>query len=142
MKNHIFSLAVASFALSACGAADGGSSALMSDCEILAGDPEAQKNFEEIGATADGFCDCFVKLVNAKPEDQQTQMKDALERVTDDMEESGEGAEEAVSRIMGESMGMADNEDAQAVTGGISLIGEAIDDIGEGFEDNGSCPVA
>lgn len=142
MKYTFACLAISGLMLAACGGA-GGDSALQADCKILAGDPEALENFEEMGTDAEGFCDCFIKVVNAKPETEQAQMKSALERVTDGMEETGQGAEDVVGPMMREIMLESSQAGEESDLGaGIRLIGQAIDEIGEGFEDGGSCPVA
>jgi hypothetical protein len=68
-------------------------------------------------------------------------MKVTLSRVTTAMEENGQGAEDVVGNMMGSLM-MAAEEDteAQDLTAGISLIGDAINDIGNSYEDGNSCP--
>lgn len=142
MKKTFASIAVSGLVLAACGGG-GGNSALQADCKILAADPEAMENFEEMGTDAAGFCDCFIKVVNAKPDTEQAQMKSALERVTDGMEETGQGAEEVVGPMMREIMLESSQAGEESDLGaGIRLIGQAIDEIGEGFEDGGSCPAA
>ncbi|MGB3626242.1 MAG: hypothetical protein WA989_10445, partial [Henriciella sp.] len=123
------------FALAACGGQDGPGedtqlSTLDSDCEILTSDPEAQENFDEIGITADQFCDCFIQVVDEKGEAQQAQIRSTMERVTDGMEEDGSGAEEVVSGLMTEIMSATEqSQESQDLSAGIRLIGEAIDDI-------------
>ncbi|MEQ9316112.1 MAG: hypothetical protein RLN72_09670 [Henriciella sp.] len=141
--------ALAALALAACGGNETGDEAtqtaspLPDDCVILASDPEAQENFEEMGIDGTQFCDCFVKVVGSKSESQQAQMISTLERVTDGMEETGEGAEEVVGSLMGEIMGATEaSTEAQDLSAGIRLIGDAIDDIGNSFEASGSCPVS
>lgn len=141
MKYTFACLALSGLVLAACGGA-GGDSAVQADCKILAADPEALENFGEMGTDAKGFCDCFVKVVASKPEEDQTKMKVALEKVTDGMEESGEGAEEVVGELIRGGMMSPGSEEVDNLLQGINLIGQAIDDIGNGFEDNGSCPVS
>lgn len=140
-----FYLGAAALLLSACGGADDEpatkTSELRADCDILASDPEAQETFDETGITADTFCGCFEKVVASRTETEQAQMKLTLSRVTTAMEENGQGAEDVVGNMMGSLM-MAAEEDteAQDLTAGISLIGDAINDIGNSYEDGNSCP--
>lgn len=141
--------AAAALALAACGGNEGENegaqtaSPLGADCAILASDPEAQENFEKMGIDGAQFCDCFIKVVESKSETQQAQMTSTLERVTDGMEETGEGAEEIVGNLMGEIMGSLEaSTEAQDLSAGIRLIGDAIDDIGNSYEASGSCPVS
>lgn len=143
----------AALLLAACGGQSGegtdegstnvASSSLTADCAVLTSDPEAQENFDEIGITADQFCDCFIEVVEGKTELQQTQITTALERVTDGMEEGETGAEEVVSGLMREIMtATEESEDAQNLSAGISLIGQAIDDIGNSYEAGNGCPAS
>lgn len=133
-------LAIAGLTLAACTNA---SSPLAEDCIILAADPEAQENFVEMGTDTDGFCDCVIKYVDDQPETEQRQMRLTMERVADGMEASGEGAEEVVGRLVREiMMSQATQEDKSDLEAGISLVGEMIDDIDNGFEDTGACPVS
>ncbi|WP_084421077.1 hypothetical protein [Henriciella litoralis] len=112
-------------------------------CAILASDPEAQENFDEMGTDADGFCDCMVKYVRAQSETDQQAINVALVRVTDGMQEMNTGAEEVVSQLMREIMlESAVNGEMTELGTGIQKIGMAIDEIGEGFEETGSCPIS
>ncbi|WP_018148449.1 hypothetical protein [Henriciella marina] len=174
MKYTLFSVAIASLALAACGGADTDTDTpaadteiteeaaadssddttlaeeamtmdaadLQEDCGILATDPEAQENFAEMGTDGEGFCACFVQLVEAKPDDEREQILMTLGEVTDDMQATGEGAEEAVSRLMSDAMINSESEAAQATTAGVMMIGDIIDDIGNAMEDGGSCPAS
>ncbi len=139
MKPLVF-LVLSGLTLAACNSAGG---PLAQDCAVLATDPEAQENFVEMGTDADGFCDCVIKYVDAKPETEQRQIRLTMERVADGMEESGEGAEEVVGRLVREIMlSQTSGEDKSDLEAGISLVGELIDDIDDGFVDTGSCPVS
>lgn len=152
MKLQILSAAVASLALAACGGGDkdqaektsdtADASSLRAECDILATDPEAKESFVEMGTDEDGFCDCFVKVVEASPEDDQAQMRATLTEVTKGMKASGEGAEEVVSRIMQDAMMSPDSETSEATEAGVRLISDVIDDVSNGFEDSGSCPAS
>lgn len=170
MKYQFFSVAIASLALAACGGADTetetpsadteiteeasveaevtpadddmamDASELRADCDILASDPEAQENFVEMGTDADGFCNCFVQVVEAKPDEERTQILVTLTDVTDDMQATGEGAEEAVSRMMSAAMVDAESDASKEMMAGVMMIGDIIDDIDNSMEDGGSCP--
>ena len=154
MKTVFAICAVAALTLVGCGEkpADGDAPTASTDtakselddrCAILASDPEAQENFAEMGTDADGFCDCMVKYVRAQSETDQQAINVALARVTDGMQEMNTGAEEIVSQLMREIMlESAVNGEMTELGDGIQKIGMAIDEIGEGFEETGSCPVS
>jgi hypothetical protein len=154
MKTVFAICAVAALTLAGCGEkpADGNAktaspetveSSLDNRCAILASDPEAQENFAEMGTDADGFCDCMVKYIEAQSDTDQETMNIALVRVTDGMQAQNTGAEEVVSELMREIMlesAVAGDETDLGI--GIRQVGQAIDEIGEGFEDTGTCPVS
>ena len=168
MKFQILSAAVAGLALAACGggeidpvesaetadeavveAAEEAQEAevddvaeLEADCLILASDPEAQESFVDMGTDTEGFCECFVDVIDNSPEEERAQMLITLEEVTDGMEASGEGAEDVVSRMMSAAMTNAEGEAAQGTMAGVRMIGDVIDRIDNSMEDTGTCPAA
>ena len=132
---------VAMLALTACDTTEASKTdALRADCDVLATDPEGQDEFADMGTDGAGFCDCLVKYVEAKPAEDQVKMKLVMDRVADGMEETGEGAEEVVGGLMRDVA--LDEENGANIADGIALVGQAIDDIGEGFDETGACPVS
>ena len=168
MKFQILSAAIAGLALAACGggetdpvdsaetpdetvieAAEEAQEAevdevaeLEADCLILASDPEAQESFVDMGTDTEGFCACFVDVIDNSPEEERAQMLITLEEVTDGMEASGEGAEDVVSRMMSAAMTDVEGEAAQGTMAGVHMIGDVIDRIDNSMEDTGTCPAA
>ena len=169
MKFQIISAAIAGLALTACGGSDtdtdpaemdateevvveeveetetpaaSGTAELEADCLILASDPEAQESFVDMGTDTEGFCECFVDVIDNSPEEERAQMLITLEEVTDGMEASGEGAEDVVSRMMSAAMTNAEGEAAQGTMAGVRMIGDVIDRIDNSMEDTGTCPAA
>lgn len=166
MKFQIISAAMAGLALTACGGNDAetepadtdvteevvveetetievsGTAELEADCLILASDPEAQESFVDMGTDTEGFCECFVDVIDNSPEEERAQMLTTLAEVTDGMEASGEGAEEVVGRMMSDAMMNMESEASQGTTAGIRMIGGVIDRIDNSMEDTGTCPAA
>lgn len=166
MKFQIISAAIAGLALTACGGNDtetepadtdateevvveetetievSGTAELEADCLILASDPEAQESFVDMGTDTEGFCECFVDVIDNSPEEERAQMLTTLAEVTDGMEASGEGAEEVVGRMMSDAMMNMESEASQGTTAGIRMIGDVIDRIDNSMEDTGTCPAA
>ena len=146
MKNLVY-LGLAGLLLTACGKStpepEAKTSSLLADCKVVASDPEAKDSFDDAGIDANGFCDCMVKVVEAAPEPNKAQMTLTLSKVAAGMTESGEGAEEVVGAMMGDIM-LAGEEDAegQDLSAGIRLVGSAIDDITNSYEDTGTCPAS
>lgn len=169
MKFQIISAAIAGLALTACGGSDtdtdpaemdateevvveeveetetpaaSGTAELEADCLILASDPEAQENFVDMGTDTEGFCGCFVDVIDNSPEAERAQMLTTLAEVADGMQASGEGAEEVVGRMMSDAMLNMESEASQGTTAGIRMIGDVIDRIGNSMEEAGTCPAA
>ena len=168
MKFQILSAAVAGLALAACGGGETDPvesaetadetvieaaeeaqeaevddvAALEADCLILASDPEAQESFVDMGTDTEGFCGCFVEVIDNSPEDERAQMLTTLAEVTDGMEASGEGAEEVVGRMISDAMMNMESEASQGTTAGIRMIGDVIDRIDNSMENSGTCPAA
>ncbi|MEM5515351.1 hypothetical protein WNY37_00205 [Henriciella sp. AS95] len=146
MKSVIY-LGAAALFLSACGGAgddaetgaDTQVTAERTDCEVVASDPEAQETFDQIGITADTFCDCMGKVIASKPEMEQAQITMTLSKVAEGMRETGEGAEDVVGELM-----MADEQDTagEDFAKGVNLVGQTIDEISGSYEDDQTCPVS
>lgn len=147
---HALILSASLLALAACGgASDGGGEAggetagtLRSDCLTIANDPEGLDEIAEMGTDAEGFCDCVEAYVADLNEDEQDSARTTMNQVAAGMNESGQGTEDVVGQMMSDAMAQPDDEDAQATSAGIRLVGQMIDDIDEGFSDTRSCPAS
>ena len=113
-------------------------SSLAGDCVVLASDPDAQSTFEEAGTDAEGFCACLVTYIDAQPDAEKAKMEMTLERVTDAMTATGKGSDAVVGEMMRDIM-MGQDESSEDLGEGISLVGQALDDVTSGFVDTGSC---
>lgn len=145
---HALILTASLFALAACGDTSGGDtgahadSTLRADCLTIANDPEGQDEITEMGTDAEGFCGCAETYIANLSEEERAQATTTMHAVATGMDESGEGTEDVVGRMMEDAMSRPDDEDAQATSTGIRLVGQMIDEIGDGFEETGSCPAS
>lgn len=138
-----FILPAALLALAACGGSGGGSdTSLRDDCITVANDVEGLEEIQDIGTDPDGFCDCVVTYVAGMSEDKQTKVAATMSKVADGMDESGEKTEDVVMAMMSDAMGNPDDPASQETQQGVRLIGEMFDDIGDSFEETGSCPAS
>ncbi len=146
MMKHTLFLSAGLLILAACnGAGDEGSESadtLRADCLTIANDEEGQEEIADIGTDAEGFCDCAESMIAAMPPEDQEKAKATMNKVATGMTETGESTEDVVGKMMGDAMSRPEDTDAQATSEGIRLVGQMIDDIGDGFEDTGSCPAA
>lgn len=141
MKSR-FILPAAFLGLAACGGPGGGETTLRNDCIIIANDVEGVEEIADIGTDPDGFCDCVVKYAADMPEEDQAKVVTTMSQVADGMEADGQKTEDVVMSMMRDAMAKPDDPAAQDMQKGISLVGQMFDNIGEGFEDSGSCPVS
>lgn len=132
--------------LAACGGAgetgetETSTSSLKEDCLVIAADPEGVDEIAEMGTDAEGFCSCLVQLVDTLPEEEATPARDVLAKVAAEVSETGGEVEEVVGSMMSEAMANPEGEGMQDVQAGVRTVGDLFDDIGDGFDDTGSCP--
>lgn len=112
------------------------------DCLVVANDVEGRDEIAGMGTDAEGFCACAEEFVAAMPEADQAKAKTTMNKVAAGMTETGQETEDVVSAMMAEAMGMPDDPDAQATAEGVEIVGQMIDDIGNSFENTGSCTVS
>lgn len=132
--------AALALSVTACEAADPYAD-LKADCDILVQDPDAEDNIADMGTDEAGFCACMVTLVAEADEADQALITTTLDRVTGEMAETGQGAEEIVGAIMKEARAAPDAEGNQTTMDGINRVGRLIDEVGDAFRDGGVCAV-
>ncbi|MEE2878650.1 MAG: hypothetical protein VX593_06570 [Pseudomonadota bacterium] len=132
------------FCLAACGGTSeegtNTEAGLKSDCLIIAADPEGVEEITEMGTDANGFCDCVVASVDGISDEDAEAVKYVMASVAAEMGETGGSADDIVGAMMRDSMANPDSEKAEMIQSGVSTVGNIFDDIGDGFDENGSCP--
>ena len=113
---------------------------LKADCEVIANDRQGQVAIADMGTDTEGFCNCVIELVNARPAEDKALLQATFAQVAAQVSETGEAVEEVASQVVSVANAAPDDEDLQTQLKGIRKVGELIDEIGDGFSDTKACP--
>jgi hypothetical protein len=132
--------ASAGLLLAACNGNDGDTRQFYADCMVLLNDSELQVELTRASTTPDAACTCVQAHLEDESDDRE-QVGYLMSKIADEMEKSGAGAEEAMGKIVSESMLPEDNDDAKAVADALPVFNETFESILDDMAENGgACP--
>lgn len=132
--------ASAGLLLGACGQSTEEKKTLFTDCMTVLSDAELQGELARASTTPDAACTC-VQATLADDDDNREQVAYLLDRVATAMEETGAGADDAMSKLIsGAMLNTADGDDPSMMTALPAFNAVFEETLDSMAENGGSCP--